>query len=201
MRANGLRLNHTVQIETMFIKSKKVWHGADVTTHFCSAACLRRITTTDIWRQIRTMWIFLYTGPPEFLNVDQGSAYNSHHMKWNLARKGSRILRHQLRRGQDRSCRMLQFSTLGSVHKTLRRTGTIYDQRRVVPDGLVRSQLPVDCEQGHPVKTFWYFGAVHRSTRTSLPNPPFFDAKQRTALSKRCATQNKTYTYSICLSA
>lgn len=88
---SGLRFNHSVQIDTMFIRSKAVLHMVDVATHFSAACFLRSQSSEDIWKAILANWIYSYAGPPDIFHVDQGSAYISKEMRSNMETYGVRI--------------------------------------------------------------------------------------------------------------
>ena len=75
--AETLRFNHRVAIDTMFINNKPILHMVDEATHFSAACFLRNQSTREIWNNIRKLWILTYMGPPDFLIVDQGTAYVS----------------------------------------------------------------------------------------------------------------------------
>lgn len=72
----------------MWIEGMPVVHMVDKATHFCAARCVGRQTVTDIWKSIRLMWTFLYFGPPDYLDMDQGSNYKSREFKAGAAAEG-----------------------------------------------------------------------------------------------------------------
>ena len=86
--AEKLRFNHRVVVDTMFINNKPILHMVDEATHFSAACFLRNQSTSEIWKCIRKLWILTYMGPPDFLTVDQGTAYVSKEMKNNIAAAG-----------------------------------------------------------------------------------------------------------------
>lgn len=55
----------------------------DTVTQFCSVALLKTQSTRYIWNIILEKWVVIYAGPPDYLSVDQGSAYKSAYMKEN----------------------------------------------------------------------------------------------------------------------
>lgn len=61
----------------MWIEGQQVVHMVDKVTHFQAARLVLKQTATGIWRVIRLMWTLPYCGPPDFLEVDQGSNYTS----------------------------------------------------------------------------------------------------------------------------
>ena len=83
-----LRFNQRVVVDTMFIENKPIIHLVDESTHFTAACFLKKQTTEEIWRSIRRLWIMTYMGPPDFLAVDQGSAYISKETKSNMEAAG-----------------------------------------------------------------------------------------------------------------
>lgn len=83
-----LRFNNVVQIGTMLIENRPVLHMVGEATHFFGAAFLRNQSTAEIWATNQRIWSLLYLGPPDFLTVDQGSAYVSVEMRRNLAAVG-----------------------------------------------------------------------------------------------------------------
>lgn len=83
-----IQFNHRVVVDTMFIQSRPVLHLVDEGTHFTSAAFLKNQSTAEIWKTICRLWIHTYNGPPDFLAVDQGSAYISKEMKSKAAAAG-----------------------------------------------------------------------------------------------------------------
>lgn len=84
----NLRFNHSVQVDTMFIRGKPVLHMVDLATHFCAAAFLKNQSTNSIWKTIQGLWNLVYVGPPDHLSVDQGTKYVSKEMRENLAAEG-----------------------------------------------------------------------------------------------------------------
>lgn len=53
-------------------------------TNFSAADFLRDRSASEIWKTIPPIWTLICTGPPDYLLVDQGSAYISEQMKQNL---------------------------------------------------------------------------------------------------------------------
>lgn len=83
-----LRFNHRAMFYTMFIEGRPVLHMVDERSHFQAAGFLRMQSTANIWKGIQKLWIFTYLGPPDFLALDQGSAYVSKYMKSIMAAAG-----------------------------------------------------------------------------------------------------------------
>lgn len=89
--SDELRFNHRVIADTMFLDSKPVLHMIDESTHFTAATFLRNQSTEEIFNNITRLWSMTYMGPPDFLAVDQGSAYISDEMKRNLEATGIQL--------------------------------------------------------------------------------------------------------------
>lgn len=81
VQTDDLRFNHTVYLDTIFIDRKPVLNIVDLATHFCADGFLRAQKTKEIWRQIQQLWSLTYAGPPDYLFIDQGSAYVSAEMR------------------------------------------------------------------------------------------------------------------------
>lgn len=79
--SDDLSFNHKIIVDTMFIEGRAVLHIIDEATHFTAATFLRKQTAAEIWTCITTLWMHTYMGPPDFLAVDQGSAYVSAEFK------------------------------------------------------------------------------------------------------------------------
>lgn len=73
MGSDNLKFIHYLQVDTMFLRGKPVVHMIDQATHYTAAFFLRTQCSTDIWKEIRELWIQVYEGPPDYLLVDQGS--------------------------------------------------------------------------------------------------------------------------------
>lgn len=72
----------------MFLEGRSVLHIVDEATHFAVATFLKTQTTDEIWKAITLLWMHTYMGPPDFLAVDQVSAYVSSKFKANGAAAG-----------------------------------------------------------------------------------------------------------------
>lgn len=57
-------------------------------THYTAACNIRPRFTAYIWKAIRELLVQTYAGPPDYLVVDQGSAYVSCEMKRNAEASG-----------------------------------------------------------------------------------------------------------------
>lgn len=77
----GLRFNHDVKVDTMFLQNRPVLHMVDMATHFCSSKFLRTQSTPDIWKSMLSKWMLMYAGQPGHLSVDRGSAFKSENEK------------------------------------------------------------------------------------------------------------------------
>lgn len=86
-----MRFNNRVYVDTMFIDNQPVIHLVDEATHFSAASFLRSQSASETWKAILRLWIHSYMGPPDFLAVDQGSAYASREFKSTLEASGVRI--------------------------------------------------------------------------------------------------------------
>lgn len=86
-----IRFNNRVYVDTMFINSRPVIHLVDEGTHFAATCFLRSQSATDTWKAILRLWVHTYLGPPDFLAVDQGSAYVSREMKMAMDASGIRV--------------------------------------------------------------------------------------------------------------
>lgn len=53
---DGMRFNHTVEVDTIFIEGKPAIQMIDVATHFCAADFLRKQSTEAIWKKIQMLW-------------------------------------------------------------------------------------------------------------------------------------------------
>ena len=85
---DDFRFNHHVIVDMMFINSRPVLHMVDESTHYQAASFLKSQSTSEIWKSIQRLWILTYLGPPDYLSVDQGTAYISAEMKANLSASG-----------------------------------------------------------------------------------------------------------------
>lgn len=74
---NDLCFNHVVKIGTMFLRNGSVLHMVDTATHFCTVAILKYQSIAPVWITILSQRILVYSGPPDYLEVDQGSGFVS----------------------------------------------------------------------------------------------------------------------------
>lgn len=74
--------NREVALDLMWLDGKRTptLHIVDIDTHFNSAAILKGQTVEHVWDAFLTCWSTLYTGFPQKIRVDQGSAFTS--VKW-----------------------------------------------------------------------------------------------------------------------
>lgn len=86
--AYGLRFNEEVQIDSILLQNRPVLHMVHNTTQFCSAALLQSQSTQKIWKIILSQWISVYSGPPDYLAVDQGSGFISRKIHQNTEDAG-----------------------------------------------------------------------------------------------------------------
>lgn len=64
----------------MWLEGKAALHVVDTQTNFGSAAFLRGQTVEHVWESFIECWSSIYTGFPEIMKVDQGSAFKS--VRW-----------------------------------------------------------------------------------------------------------------------
>lgn len=64
----------------MWLDGKAVLHVVDAHTHFSGAEFLKGQSVEDVWEAFIQCWDSLYTGFPETIKVDQGSAFTS--LRW-----------------------------------------------------------------------------------------------------------------------
>lgn len=76
----------------MLIDNLPVFHMVEEATHFSAASFLRSQSAKDIWKTIQLMWSLTYLGPPDYLSVDQVSAYISKEMRESVEAHGVMIL-------------------------------------------------------------------------------------------------------------
>lgn len=65
---------------------------ADKATKFCGATFLHTGPTKDVWRDIHTLWTFLYVRPHEFLSVEKGSGRVSNDIERHVEAVGINLL-------------------------------------------------------------------------------------------------------------
>lgn len=49
----------------------------DVATNFCAAEVLINQSSKALWRTIQNLRTLVYTGPSDYLSVDQGTGYEN----------------------------------------------------------------------------------------------------------------------------
>lgn len=81
--SDDLRYNHKVQVDTIFLSGRPVIHKVDEDKHFEEEKLLSNKSTKHIWKAILDLWYLLFMGPPDYLEVDQGSNSVSREMKEN----------------------------------------------------------------------------------------------------------------------
>ena len=59
----------------MYINGRAIVHIADEGTHFSAAPLLPDVSKKTIWKTIYDFWAPVYTGLPNRLLVEKGSAY------------------------------------------------------------------------------------------------------------------------------
>lgn len=88
METEQLSVNHTVQIDIMFIDKRPVLHKGNLGTNVSPATLLRNQATEEVWRCIQAMWNLVYVVPPDFLQCEQGSNHISAEIKSVLSASG-----------------------------------------------------------------------------------------------------------------
>lgn len=116
----------------MFIENLPFLHLLVTETHFCAAAFVRTQSTADIWKCIQAIWCDTYLGPPDFLSVDQGSAFVSKEMSTSLAAHGVTLLE-------------APGETPGAIDTVERYHGTLRIAYRRIREDLDRSTTDVEC--------------------------------------------------------
>lgn len=64
----------------MWLDKKAALHVVDIDTHLNSAVFLKGRTVEQVWEAFNSFWTNLYTGHPQKIRVDQGSAFTS--VRW-----------------------------------------------------------------------------------------------------------------------
>lgn len=70
---DDLRFNHVIAVDIMFLRGRPTLHIVDEATHFNQAKFLTNHKSMTVWKAILRAWIRTYSGPPDFIRVDQGS--------------------------------------------------------------------------------------------------------------------------------
>ena len=73
--AENVRFNERILLDIMYLEGKPVLHIVDEATRFSAARFLSDVSTKTIWRAILECWGTIYTGLPNRMLVDQGSAF------------------------------------------------------------------------------------------------------------------------------
>lgn len=76
----------------MFLGESPVLHMIDLNTNYCAASFSKKQSSAEIWKEIKNEWFLTYSGLPNLPTVDQGSAYVSREMKYNLDDTGVQLL-------------------------------------------------------------------------------------------------------------
>lgn len=79
--SEDFRFIRSVQVDTMFLNVRPVVHMVFEATHYTAASFLRNHSTAEIWKTICRIWCLTFFGPPDFLVVDDGTAYVLDEMK------------------------------------------------------------------------------------------------------------------------
>lgn len=70
-----MRFNERILLDVMYIGGKPVLHIVDEGTKFIAARFLLDVSTKTVWRTLLEIWVKIYTGLPNRMVVDQGSAF------------------------------------------------------------------------------------------------------------------------------
>ena len=73
--AEHVRFNERIMLDVMYVDGKPVLHIVDEITKFRAAKFLPDVSTKNIWRTLLEIWVMIYTGLPNRMIVDQGSAF------------------------------------------------------------------------------------------------------------------------------
>ena len=167
---DDLRFNNRIIVDTMFIEGRPVIHIVDECTHFTAASFLKSQSASEIWKSILMLWTHTYMGPPDFLAVDQGSAYISEEFKRNAAADG--IIMEEAPIESPGSIGIVEryHAPLRSAYVKLRQTLSKGDVR---DDECLRMAVyATNCTMGPEglVPMLLVFGALPRPARTT-PSP------------------------------
>lgn len=72
----------------MFLLGRPILHIVDESTRFTATCFLKNKSSSELWKAILLLWIHTYLGPPDYLSVDQGSAYTLKEFKGNVESHG-----------------------------------------------------------------------------------------------------------------
>ena len=70
-----VRFNERILLDVMYVDGKPVLHILDEGTKFSAAKFLPDVSTKTIWRTLLQIWVMIYTGLPDRMMVNQGSAF------------------------------------------------------------------------------------------------------------------------------
>ena len=73
--AENVRFNERILLDIMYINGNAILHIVDDGTHYSAARFLPDVSTKTIWKTILECWATIYTGLPNRMLVDQGSAF------------------------------------------------------------------------------------------------------------------------------
>lgn len=86
--SEGARFNHNVQADTMSLNGRVLFHLVDESTHYTGACFLLSQFARDILKAMKNLWVLSYVGSPDYVTVNQGSAYISAQMMSNMVASG-----------------------------------------------------------------------------------------------------------------
>ena len=72
-----MRFNELILLDIIYIEGKLILHIVDVGTRLSAARFLPDISRKTIWKTIFECWAMIYTGLPNRILTDQGSAFSS----------------------------------------------------------------------------------------------------------------------------
>lgn len=90
--SDGLKFNHIVAVDIMYISNLPVLHLVDEATHYSAAQFLSNASAASVWKAILRCWSNVCLGPPDFLRTDQGSQFISREFLSNAEADGISVL-------------------------------------------------------------------------------------------------------------
>jgi hypothetical protein len=169
----------------MYLDNSPVLHVIDAGTHFMSARFLASVDTKTVWDTFLYCWALVYTGYPEQILTDQGSAFTSNVWATNCAETSIELLHTSVESHNSLGICEAYHSTIRRIYnklsisfsdrpKSLRLAMTIKALNDTAgPNGLVPSLL--------------LFGTYPR-----LPDQQHFDNRARTAMLKSAREEYET---------
>ncbi len=131
---DDLRFNHIVAMDVMYLNGRPVLHVVDEATHFGAALFLKNQSTKSIWKAFLKCWTRIYLGPPDFLQVDQGTNFISSEFGECAKAEGITVLKAPIESANTMSHVERYHAPLRSAYKKIR-------------DSLPRSETDDECLQ------------------------------------------------------